>query len=381
MAVCGIGLGHVTRSVEVSEELVRRGHSVFFTAYDQAYTYLVKTGRSPAKVMKVGYGVGADGTISVKKTLHANVTLPIKFTAQTMSEIALIGEDEADVVLSDTRASATLAAAVLRKPVATILNQYNVKLQSSNHPKLAAFAEKAIQAPQIIWNMSNIIIVPDLPPPYTISDATLQFPEKIREKILYTGPLIEIKQASKTEVEKIREQHEASDKPLVLVVISGGVEEKKSFVEKLVSLADGLGMDFSYVVSTADVEANSEIRKGPMILKSWITDLDAYIQAADVVVCRAGQTMIWRCILYEKPMVLIPTPHHGEQVSNAYKAERLGIGQVLDQSNLNASDLKTAVASVLDNGDVRYHLSALNRLSRGLGGVRAAASAVEELGR
>lgn len=378
-AVCGIGLGHVTRSVEIANELRVRGHEIFFTAYDQAYSYLMRNGHRPTRVMSVGYGVGDDGAISVKRTLLANMILPIRFAGQTLSEISLITQNGADLVVSDTRASATLAASVLKKPVATILNQYNVRIETTKHRAVAAFFERTIQAPQLIWNLSDIILVPDLPPPFTISESTLHIPDRHLEKTVYTGPLFKMVNHSKAELRQVREMFGATDKPLVLLVISGGLREKKSFVDIMVSMAELLSDENVYVVSTADPSSTWETRKGPVFLTSWINDLELYLQAVDVVVCRAGLSLISKCIMYGKPMVLVPTPQHGEQLSNARKAESLGICRVIEQPRLTARVLEEAVASLVENSQVSYNLKQLQRLAERCGGVKAAASAIEKL--
>lgn len=380
VAVCGIGLGHVTRSVGVAEELAQRGHRVVFSSYGQGYAYLEHKGLPTSKVTKVQYGVDVDGVISIKRTLINNVTLPVRFAAQTMAEINLLMANDSDVVLSDTRASATFAAKALGKPVATILNQYNLILKAPKHPRLASIVERTIQAPQLIWGLSDILIIPDLPPPYTISEATLQFPDKISEKILYVGPLIKPETHPDNELEKVRQEVGASDKPLVLFAVSGGESEKRVFVEKILSLADRLDGQFFYFMSTADPSKNVEKRVGPLIVRSWVPDMDLYIKASDIVVCRGGLTTISKCILYGKPMVIIPTPQHGEQLSNALKAEQLGIGKVLQQNSFTASDLQKALAGIYNNESVFSNLQTLRNLAQRCGGVEAAASAVEKLG-
>lgn len=378
-AVCGIGLGHATRSVELADELSRHGHSVFFSAYDQAYSYLVKKGLPTAKVLKVGYGVGEDGTVSVKKTIFNNVWLPVLFMAQTLSETKLMNEFDADVVVSDTRASATLAGKLSRKPVATIINQYNLRLVTNKHVGFASIVEHAIQAPQKIWDLSDVIIVPDLPPPYTISESTLHFSEKAVDKIVYTGPLIRPVHHSEAEIRKIREDLGSSDKPLILISVSGGHAEKRTFIAKLLSIAEDLGDEYVYVLSAADVSSNVVKKIGPLVYMSWVPDLDAYIKAADVVVFRGGLTLLSKCLLYGKKMLIVPTPFHGEQLANASKAEKLGVSRTLQQADVSAHSLGEAVSQVLDDDEMVKNLSKLQTILDSCGGLEAAASAVESI--
>ncbi|MEM4572916.1 MAG: glycosyltransferase family protein [Candidatus Caldarchaeum sp.] len=378
-AVCGIGLGHVTRSVEVAKELSLRGHRIFFSTYDQAYSYLVKHGLPTAKVLKVGYGVGEDGTISVKKTILNNVWLPVLFSAQTLAESKLINDVDADVVVSDTRASATLAGKLLRKPVATIINQYNLRLVTNKYRRFASLVERTIQAPQKIWDLSDVIIVPDLPPPFTISESTLQFSKKAAEKAVYTGPLIRPVNREESKIREIREELGASGKPLVLISVSGGHSEKKTLVEKILMIAETFDDEYVYVLSAADVSSNVVRKVGPLIYMSWVPDLDAYIKAADAVVFRGGLTLLSKCLLYGRKMLIIPTPLHGEQLSNAAKAEKLGVAKILHQHEISAEKFRKDVSQVLNDEEMVGNLSHLRSVLERCGGVEAAAATVESL--
>ncbi len=378
-AVCGIGLGHISRSIVVADELVRRGHTVTFSAYDQAYQYLVKHGYSPAKVHGLSYGVGGDGGISVKQTVKANIFLPVKFMLQTAEELSIIKDVGAELVLSDTRASAVLAAKILGKPVISLLNQYNLPLEVAKYRRLASIVQRAIQAPQTIWNMSNKIIVPDLPPPYTISEATLNIPEKQLGKTLFTGPLIGRRFLSDEELLTIKKKHGAEDRPLVLVVISGGRAEKQVLIEKILSMAHVLSGRFSYVLSVADPSSTGCEKIGQLTVHRWVEDLDQLIMAADVVVGRGGLTLISKCIAYGKRMVLIPTPYHGEQRSNVQKAFRLGLCEKLEQSNLNHETFEETIAKVIEDKEMGRRVNHLREVALGLGGVQKVADVVEEL--
>ncbi|BAJ51512.1 glycosyltransferase family 28 [Candidatus Caldarchaeum subterraneum] len=377
LAVCGIGLGHATRSYAVAEELWRRGHTLTFSSYGQGFEFLSKNGCEPAHVPSVGYGVGVDGAISVKKTIVHNLFLPVKVAAQTLAEASIIGD--ADVVVSDTRASATLAAKLCRKPVATILNQYNLLLQSEKHQRAAEVIQPMLQTPQLVWNLSDKIIIPDLPPPYTLSEHTLQLPDKLMERVVYTGPLTKPILHSHQQIEDVRSIHGALDKPFVLLVFSGGVEEKKALVEMFKMFGEKLSSDFVYVMSTADPSTETDRRQGPLHMRSWIPDLDLYIEAADLVVCRGGLTLLLKCILYGKPAVVIPPPQHGEQLANAIKAEKMGVAKMVEQRKLSPAGFEEAVKSLLRNVEVAERVKHLSEIAWNCGGVAEAADSVESL--
>ncbi|MEM0350088.1 MAG: glycosyltransferase family protein [Candidatus Caldarchaeum sp.] len=377
IAVCGIGLGHATRSYEIAEELWRRGHTLTFSSYGQGFNFLSKNGCEPAHVPSVGYGVSVDGSVSVKKTIVDNLFLPIKVAAQTLAETSIIGE--ADAVVSDTRVSATLAAKIRRKPVATILNQYNLLLLSEKHQRAAEVFQPMLQAPQHVWNLSDKIIIPDLPPPHTISEHTLQISKKLIDRVVYTGPLTKPIRHDRSDLEEVRAIHGALAKPFILVVVSGGVEEKKVLVEMFTEFGDKLSDDFVYVMSTADPTSNIDVRRGALHVKSWIPDLDLYLEAADLVVCRGGLTLLLKCLLYGKPTVVIPTPQHGEQFANVSRVEELGVGKMINQKDLSPESFMKSIKDLLNDEGVAERIMRLSEIAWRCRGVAEAADAVESL--
>ncbi|MCS7129161.1 MAG: hypothetical protein NZ919_00755 [Candidatus Caldarchaeum sp.] len=378
-AVCGIGLGHASRSVVLARALLRRGHKITFSAYSQAYDYLRKAGFKASRVPSVNYGVGPDGVVSFKQTILSNITLPVRFLAQTGAETVNLSESKADCVVSDTRASAVAAAHMLGKPVATILNQYNLVLQARKHRRLAKILEQAVQAPRLVWDMSDLLIIPDLPPPYTISEATLQIPEKTRSKAVYVGPLTEQRHFTQSHLETLRVAYGARDKPLIIVNISGGRMEKKTLIKKLLDMAPKLSDKHVYVLSMAEPESNDFFKVGPMVVHGWVEDMDSLMMASDLVIGRSGLTLISKCIAFGKKMLLIPTPLHGEQSLNAEKARKIGLAEVVEQEELTPYLFEEKVAEVLGNAVMDSAVGSLRNLASNLGGAGRAAAAVEQL--
>ncbi|MEM2237173.1 MAG: UDP-N-acetylglucosamine--N-acetylmuramyl-(pentapeptide) pyrophosphoryl-undecaprenol N-acetylglucosamine transferase [Candidatus Caldarchaeum sp.] len=377
IAVCGIGLGHVSRSLVVANELMSRGHKVSFSAYGQAVEYLIRHGFQPVKVPGVSYGVGWDGGISVKQTIKNNLFLPFKIASQTAAEIACLNELDADVVLSDTRASAVLAAKILGKPVVTMLNQYNLLLQTTRYRWLAEMTQHTVQAPTLVWNMSDMIVIPDLPPPYTISERTLGIPEKQREKTVFAGPLVEKLSLSRNDLTALRSSYGAEHKPLVVIVVSGGPLEKKVLVDWFLSIADGLSDDYAYVLSTANPMSSETRKVGRLRVYGWVEDLDRLLMAADLVVGRSGLTLISKCIAYGKKMLLIPTPHHAEQWHNAEKAMKIGACKIIDQNSLNPTFFERMVELVFKDEEMDICLKMLKKVVEQSGGAAKVAELVE----
>jgi len=378
VAVCGIGLGHVSRSLAVARELEKRGHRVSFSAYGQAIPYLEAHGYRASKVLGVSYGVSPDGSVSVKRTLVRNVLLPVRFAAQVISEIALIQQTQPDVVISDTRASAVVAAKLLNKPTALILNQYNLFLETKAYRHLARLVEATIQAPQLVWDAADLLIIPDLPPPYTISTQTLNLRTEASNKANYVGPILE-EGVRVVNVEQVREGVGCRGRPLVLIVVSGGVEEKASLIAKFISMGHRLDTNLCYVMSTSTPTGGKSYTVGGLKVYDWVDDLESLLHAADLVICRSGLTLINKCIALGKKMVLIPTPQHGEQRANAARAAELGVARVIEHEELEPDILNSVVREALNDKSMERAVGGLMRVARSLGGACEAARLVEKL--
>jgi UDP-N-acetylglucosamine--N-acetylmuramyl-(pentapeptide) pyrophosphoryl-undecaprenol N-acetylglucosamine transferase len=65
-------------------------------------------------------------------------------------------------------------------------------------------------------------------------------------------------------------------------------------------------------------------------------------------VSRGGHGTLSQSICYGKPVILVPTPSHTEQLNNAKKAVDLGVAELILQENLNREVLLKAVKKLLD---------------------------------
>ncbi|MEM3096389.1 MAG: glycosyltransferase family protein [Nitrososphaerota archaeon] len=375
MGICGIGLGHASRSVPVAKELLGRGHTISLTAYGDALKLLEREGLNAAANISLGYGVSHDGGISVKKTILKNLSLPIKFTAQIAREIAVMDAVKPAAVYSDTRASTVVAAKSLGLPVLTVLNQYNIPLEVRRYRWMAVVVERMIQAPSLIWNMSDVIAVPDLPPPHTISIYTLNMGRRQNGRLEYVGPLITKRILGEDELQRIRRRYGAEDRTLVFIHISGNRPERVGLANKLVPAIKDL-VGYRFIISLGNPEGRERADIGAITIFDWVESVDDLIAACDILVARAGLTVISKAIAYGKRLIVIPTPLHGEQIRNARRVEELGFGLLVQEEDLN---LKQALEEVDSEGSFQRIIEELSVIASRLGGPSAVAMLLEEL--
>ena len=87
----------------------------------------------------------------------------------------------------------------------------------------------------------------------------------------------------------------------------------------------------------------------PDFVHGWIKNRFEYLKACDIVISRGGHGTLSQSIFFGKPIVLIPTPCHTEQMNNAKKAVELGIARLILQNNLNKNCLLKVVQNILKN--------------------------------
>jgi len=353
---CGLGLGHITRCDAIAREFSDHGAEVLFSSYLDALDYLRRSGFTYFSAIPLSFRTREDGTIDPKLTMSQNgVTIGLwGFIRQLIGEVRQISAFEPDVVISDTRISTLIAALILRKPRILILNQYSVQMPKDNKKHRLAdrpmlFAGKLIwrflsAALELAWGVSDVIIVPDLSSPYTISEYNLAIPRGIRRKVRLVGPL--------TSATTKGDGRARNSKPLVFACISGPATDRRYLVNKLKDVLEGFSTEYELVMSCGDPNGSfAGNRTRYLTTYEWMTE-HAYsrtFERADVIVSRAGHETIMKAISMGKPLVLIPPPNHTEQANNAKRAQELGIAVVLAQSDLGVEELSRAIQTSLDH--------------------------------
>jgi len=94
------------------------------------------------------------------------------------------------------------------------------------------------------------------------------------------------------------------------------------------------------------------------------------LKACDLVVSRAGHGTLTQSISYGKPMVLIPTPGHTEQLNNAYRVKELGLAEVLEQKDVNRESLLGIIEKMLSDESYRKRAEEAQKEISGLNGLK-----------
>ena len=355
-AVNGLGLGHIKRCEPIAERLIKEGWQVFFSTYLDGYEYASRKGFRTLRATPISYAADERGNVDYKGTLMGNgLSMGARRALrQVTEEIRHIKAIRPDLIVSDSRASTVIAAKLMGLPVILIINQ--MRIEMTENLKANSIVERIIlliircswfiikHLIEYLWTLSDKILVPDLPPPYTISRNTLGiFAYRKRGKISFIGPLVEGRPRRGRGLGPI------GDEPFIYVAVSGPRRERRMLVSKLLEILPEI-FEYRFILTEGEPLLESSPRRaGNVTIYPWVSDEDQLrlLQGCRVVVCRAGLGMVSKALAYGKPMVLIPIPGHMEQLGNALRVKELGFGEVLDQEDLTAPMLRGAIRRAL----------------------------------
>jgi UDP:flavonoid glycosyltransferase YjiC (YdhE family) len=184
-----------------------------------------------------------------------------------------------------------------------------------------------------------------------------------QKKIKFIGPILPVRPDDLPDQKDVRKRLGlAEDKPLVFVPISGPAKERAYFTGILRRIFREFPGDYQIVMSLGYPKASVEpVKDGNLIVHGWIPNRFEYLKACDVVVSRVGHGTVSQAVCYGKPLVLVPTPSHTEQLNNAKKAVELGVAEIIQQEDLNKNALLVAVRRILENSNFRERTEQLQK--------------------
>ncbi len=355
-APCGIGLGHVGRCVPIAKRILKKKAELMFSTYREGIRYVEREGFPLIKAPPIGFQVKPDGTVDFRQTavnpgpFIASLTL----LNQINAEIQAIESFKPDVVVSDSRISPLLAARILGIPRICILNQFQVIIpRKKRFLRLAKFADSVtLTIIGKMWTSGNTVLIPDFPSPYTICTGNLKIPKSYRKNVRLIGPILPVQPDELPTEEELREKLRLpADKPVIFAPISGPIRERAFLTGILRKILLEFPEDYEVVMSLGYPNAEDKpVRHGNVTIYKWIPNRFEYLKTCDLVIGRAGHGTLTQCMCYGKPMILVPTPSHTEQLSNAKQSENLGVAKTIQQKELNKEKLLKCIQQILKSG-------------------------------
>lgn len=189
------GSGHYTRMMTLNTALnknMKNEYEIHYSSKAEIYQKLL--GKFPTKhhlIHEILMPTPIDGKMGPSVTLSLlNLLLPISKNPPLLKQISdylkeerkLFDKEKFDLVINDGDMGSNVLAKNRGITSLFITNQFLPKLWKSRfyfYPSLVFVAKQIAKATKII--------VADSPPPYTICEHNLNFPEKVKEKVTYVG--------------------------------------------------------------------------------------------------------------------------------------------------------------------------------------------------
>jgi UDP:flavonoid glycosyltransferase YjiC (YdhE family) len=385
-APSGIGLGHVGRCVPIARRLEKDGAKILFSTYLEGVQYARQEGFSTVEVPPVKIAVKPDGTVDFRQSMVDPGPFFTSFTVleQVNAEIEVMKAFKPNVVVSDSRGSPLIAAKLLQIPRVCILNQFQIIIpRTRQFLRLAKLADAgSLAVVGKIWTSVTRVLIPDFPPPYTISTGNLRIPDFYRKKVKFIGPILPVYPKELPSEMELREKLKLShDKPLIFAPISGPIKQRAFFTGILRRIFKEFPEEYQIVMSLGYPNASTHpIRNKNVTVYKWLPNRFDYLKACDLVIARAGHGTLMQSICYGKPLILVPTPSQTEQLNNARRAVELGIAEMVEQDNLNKQALLAAVQKMLKLNKLKARIMEIQEDVIKLNGLETAAQIIESAG-
>jgi UDP-N-acetylglucosamine--N-acetylmuramyl-(pentapeptide) pyrophosphoryl-undecaprenol N-acetylglucosamine transferase len=372
-SVFGSGIGHVTRIHDIAGKLREDGDEFTYSSCDEGYSYLKRSGEKnvvQSPVVDV-FRWNESGSFSTRRSfLSFPLALPT-FTNQVRFEMKNVGKLNPKVVISESRLSAILAARLKGKPVITILNQFKVLFppRFRGHVLSGLFERMEGDGLGVLWSLSDRILMPDLPPPYTIGEANIAGSD-LKRRVNFVG-FMTPQQPTKEMCERAKNLLGIDGRPLVFIQISGPSATKEKFVQDVLNAVGPLSKEFCVVISLGLPNGSTEPKKltNGAWLYEWCPIKDELFSLSRVLVGRSGHRTIEQCIDTGKPAVLIPVHNHSEQLGNAEKFTKLGLGIEIKSEDLTSDRLVESVDQCMNDSKYASNVENLRFVSEKCNGI------------
>ncbi|MDG6928530.1 MAG: hypothetical protein JRN39_03445 [Nitrososphaerota archaeon] len=362
-AVYGAGLGHAARMSLVARRLPQCIEP-YFTSWEEGREYVARKGFRVFDVAAVDVKWNEKGRMAFKGTARSLPRLYSGLALQIRQERAIMRAMRPALVVSDSRMSAVIAARSLRIPCVLVTNQLRVNLPSVDGQMMRLLERANGEFLASFWNLSDAVVVPDLPPPYTISEDVLDTLRVTRRRLRYVGFMREADGAPDAAREGGRKR--------VALLISGPPASRASILPLVAEAAKTLSRRYDVVLSKGNAGApQGEERDGGLTVYEWNPDPQGEMRRADLVVARAGHSTISQIIEAARPALLMPIPFHGEQWANAEKCAKLGFAKVLDQTTGSPSELVRLAEEALSDPGMKEKVARMRDVARAHHGIES----------
>ena len=315
-----LGLGHVSRIIPLGKRLEQHGHEMFFFSGGRAYELLKKEFKNVFRCTPVAWYENAHGINTSASLLNMFVPLPLFNMEQNRFEMKNSNAWETihryydlrenihtmapDLLISDGDINALRLAGRWKIPAVYIENMIR---PSYGFSSFLSPGERFIER---YYKVCKKIIIPDNPPPYTVSEYSIGNIEHmgIADRIEYVGSFVDTKS-------------EIGGQEHIFAPISGPVGTRAQLLKTLLPVLEKVKTKCIISLGTPGKKTTTKI--GNYELHTWMSHEERRqaMMNSKYVIFSGGHATCFETIKYGKPSICIPT--QPEQEGNAAKLQNL----------------------------------------------------------
>lgn len=368
-----LGLGHVSRIIPLGRKLKENGHEVIFFSGGKAFQLLQKEFENVHYCTPVAWYENSRGILVYASLMNILLPLPIinneknklEFKNSNAMETVhryydlrrQIERFKPDLIIVDGDFHALRLASRWKIPSVYITN---IIRPSYDFSAIFYPGERIIER---YLKHCEKIIIPDIPPPYTICEFNLGDLEVIgvKEKVNFVGSFIDT-----TPI--------LGSYKHIFAPISGPYGTRAKLSKIIVPILRNLTL--RSIVSLGIMDGKQTIRKKNIEIYPWLSSKKRmdFMKNAKIIVFSGGHGTCFESIKYEKPSICIPT--QPEQVGNAAKLQKLKCS-VLVRSH---KELEKAIETIgSEFSSYVNRIKEVNRYSRKFNGLNQTVKIIESL--
>lgn len=368
-----LGLGHVSRILPLGKKLQENNHELFFFSGGKAFSLLQKEFKNVYQCTPIAWYENSHGIITSASLI--NILFPLPFfnaeksriemknssTMETIHRYYDIRENiksiAPDIVVSDGDINALRLAERWRIPSVYIANMIRPSYGFS------AFLSPGERLVERYVKQCSRIIIPDNPPPYTISEYNIGDLDRIglQGKTEFVGSFLDT-------------AHVKGSSEHIFIPISGPLGTRARLQKIIIPVLQKLKT--KTIISLGLPGKKTTIRIGNGEIHTWLSASERQdcMKNAKFVIFSGGHNACFEIVKYAKPSICIPT--QPEQLANARKLQDLGCSITVK----NQKELAQAIRKVENELDYfNKNINALNKFSSGKKGLDRTVEIIENL--
>ena len=368
-----LGLGHVSRIIPLGKRLEKHGHEMFFFSGGKAHDMLQREFKNVYRCTSISWYESAHGINTSASLVNLFFPLPLFNMEKNRFEIKNSNAWETihryydlrqnihniapDLLISDGDINALRLAQRWKIPSVYIANMIRPSYGFS------AFLSPGERIVERYVKQCSKIIIPDNPPPYTISEYNIGNLDKmgLSKKVEFIGSFVDTK-------------HVKGSSEHIFAPISGPSGTKAKLIKTLIPVLEKLRTKCIISLGTPGKKVTRKI--GNCELHTWLSlqERQEAMKNAKFVIFSGGHATCFETIKYSKPSICIPT--QPEQLANAAKLQDLKCSITVK----NKKQVKKAIAKMEKEQEFYdRNMLALNEFSSKFKGLDRAVTIIETL--